>query len=158
MEIWYLLITEKFLFWSFREWEIRSFLSQKVAGSFLIFPDIYWLQRSSCFNLFGHGKHGIFLSQKGDGKMIFTGYWKLLVLIFSGMGNTVFFGPKIWWKDDITGCWEVLVLNFLVMGNTAFFSTKKLMERQYLLGLFELSMIFQDLGNMAFHAVYQRLN
>ena len=84
MERWYLLITEKFLFWSFREWKIRSFLSRKV-----------------------------------DGKMIFT------------------------------VCWEVLVLNFLVMGNTALFSAKNLMERWYLLGLFYLSMIFQDLGNMA---------
>ena len=68
MEIWYLLITEKFLFWSFREWEIRPFLSQKV-----------------------------------DGKMLFTDYWK------------------------------VLVLNFLVIGNTVFFWAKKLMERWYLL-------------------------
>ena len=68
MEIWYLLIAEKFLFWSFWEWEIRPFLSQKV-----------------------------------DGKMLFTDYWK------------------------------VLVLNFLVIGNTVFFWVKKLMERWYLL-------------------------
>ena len=68
MEIWYLLTAEKFFFWSFREWEIRSFLSQKV-----------------------------------NGKMIFTDYFK------------------------------VLVLNFLVMGNTVFFLVKKLMERWYLL-------------------------
>ena len=68
MEIWYLLTTEKFFFWSFWEWEIRSFLSQKV-----------------------------------DGNMIFTDYFK------------------------------VLVLNFLVMGNTVFFLVKKLMERWYLL-------------------------
>ena len=68
MEIWYLLIAEKFLFWSFWEWEIRPFLSQKV-----------------------------------DGKMLFTDYWK------------------------------VLVLNFLVIGNTVFFWAKKLMERWYLL-------------------------
>ena len=88
IERWYLLISEKVLFWTFRWWEIRSFLSQEV-----------------------------------DGKMIFTGYW------------------------------EVLVLNFSVMGNTVFFSAKKLMERWYLLGLFELSMIFQDLGNMVFRAV-----
>ena len=82
---WYLLITEKVLFWTFPWWDIRSFLSQKV-----------------------------------DGKMIFTGYW------------------------------EVLVLNFLVMGNTVFSSAKKLVKRWYLLGLFELSMIFKGLGNMAF--------
>ena len=74
VERWYLLITEKFLFWTFREWEIRSFLRQKV-----------------------------------DRKMIFTDYWKILVLghqnalvlNFSVMGNTVFFYPKIWRKDNI---------------------------------------------------------
>ena len=97
MEIWYLLITEKFLFWSFWEWEIRPFLSQKV-----------------------------------DGKMLFTDYWKVLVLNFSVIGKMVFFWvkklmerwylrtnekflfwilrrweirsffqPKSWWKDDI---------------------------------------------------------
>ena len=84
---------------------------------------IYWLLKSSCFELFGDGKYGLFLSQEVDGKMIFTGYW------------------------------EVLVLNFSVMGNTVFFSVKKLMERWYLLGLFELSMIFQDLGHMVFCTV-----
>ena len=88
MERWYLLVTEKFLFWTFRWWEIRSFLSQEV-----------------------------------DWKMIFTGYW------------------------------EVLVLNFSVMGNPVFFSVKKLVERWYLLGLFEVSMIFKDLRNMVFRAV-----
>ena len=150
MEIWYLQITEKFLFWSFWEWKIRPFLSQKVAG-----------------------------------KMIFTDYWRGLVLTFSGMANTVFCWVKklmerwyllitekvLFWsflewgmrsflsqkingKMIFTGCWEVLVLNSSVMGNTAFFSAKKLMERGYLLGLFELSMIFQDLGNMVFRAVY----
>ena len=29
MEKWHLLITEKFLFWTFREWEIRSFFETK---------------------------------------------------------------------------------------------------------------------------------
>ena len=87
MEI-YLLITEKFLFWSFREWKIRPFFESRI-----------------------------------DRKMIFTGYWKVLVLKFSGMGNTVF-------------C-----------------SAKKLMKKWYLLGLFELSMTFQYFGNMVFRAV-----
>ena len=35
MEIWYLLITEKFLFWSFRQWEIGFFFSQKVDGKMM---------------------------------------------------------------------------------------------------------------------------
>ena len=95
------------------------FLSEEVDGK----DDIYWLLKSSCFELFGGGKYGIFLSQEVDGKMIFTGYR------------------------------EVLVLNFSVMGNTIFFSAKTLMDRWYLHGLFELSMIFQDLVNMVFRAV-----
>ena len=113
MKIWYLLITEKFLFWSFREWEIQPFLSQKV-----------------------------------DGKMLFTDYGNVLVLNFSVIGKTVFFWveklmerwylltnekvlfwtlrrweirsffqPRSWWKDDIylvflrfpwySGTWEI---------------------------------------------------
>ena len=91
MEILYLLIIERFLVWSFRNWEIRSF-----------------------------------------------------------------FEPKSWWKDYIYWLLKVVVLNFLVMKNTVFFWVKKLMERWYLLGLFELSMIFQGLGNMVFGALIFR--
>ena len=40
MEI-YLLITEKFLFWIFRKWEIRFFLSQKVDRK-IIFTWSFW--------------------------------------------------------------------------------------------------------------------
>ena len=87
-EIWYLLITGKFLFWTFRWWEIRSFFESRSWWK----DDIYWLLRSSCFELFGDGKYGLFFSQK-------------------------------------------------------------LMERSYLHGLFALSMIFADLGNIVFHAV-----
>ena len=36
--------------------------------------DIYRLLKSSCFELFGDGKYGLFFSQKVDGKMIFTDY------------------------------------------------------------------------------------
>ena len=35
MERWYLLITEKFLFWTFRWWEIQCFLSQEVDGKMI---------------------------------------------------------------------------------------------------------------------------
>ena len=76
--------------------------------------DIYWLLKSSCFNLFGNGKYGLFLSQEVDGKMIFTGYWEVLVLNFSVMGNTVFFQSKSWWKDDI----YVVFLSFLWYSRT----------------------------------------
>ena len=72
MEIWYLLITENFLFWSFREWKIRSFFKSKSWWK----DDIYWLLRSSCSELFGDGKYGLFLSQKVDGKMIYIwSFW-----------------------------------------------------------------------------------
>ena len=86
-------------------------------------------------------------------------YWllKVLVLNFLMMGNTVFFWvKKLMEKMIFTDYWKVLVLNFSMMGNTIFFSAKKLMERWYLLGLFELSMMFQDLGNTVFHAVYSK--
>ena len=56
--------------------------------------DIYWLLKSSCFNLFENGKYSLFLSQKVDGNMMFTDYWKGLVLNFSVVGNTVFFSAK----------------------------------------------------------------
>ena len=60
MEIWSLLITEKFLFWTFQRWKIRSFFEPKSLWK----DDIYWLLKSSCFELFWDGKYGLFLSQK----------------------------------------------------------------------------------------------
>ena len=65
---------------------------------------IYWLLKSSCFNLFGNGKYGLFLSQKVDGNMIFTDYWKVLVLTFSEMGNTIFS-----WAKKLTEIWCLLI-------------------------------------------------
>ena len=40
------------------------------------------------------------------------------------------------------------------MENTDFFSAKNLIKRWYLHGLFKLSMIFQELGNVVFRAVF----
>ena len=77
IDIWYLLITEKFLFWSFLEWEIRFFWDKTlmerwyllITEKFLFWTfwvrkirsffetkswwkdDIYWLLKSSCFGL-----------------------------------------------------------------------------------------------------------
>ena len=62
---------------------------------------VYWLLKSSCFEIFGGGKYGLFSKQKVDGDMIFIDYWKVLVLYFLEKENTVFFEPKSWWKDDI---------------------------------------------------------
>ena len=58
----------------------------------MIFTDT--VSESSYFELLGDGKYGLFLNLKVDGKIIFSGYWKILVL---GL--------------------EVLVLNILKMGN-----------------------------------------
>ena len=46
----------------------------------------------------------VFLSQKVDGNMIFTDYWKVLVLTFSEMGNTVFS-----WAKKLTEIWCLLI-------------------------------------------------
>ena len=61
------------------------------------------------------------------------------------------------WNTIFTDYWKVLVLNFLEIGNTVFSSIKKLLERSYLLGVSELSMIFQAFGNMVFRAVLSLL-
>ena len=109
--------------------------------------DIYWLLKSSCFELFGDGKYGLFLSQEFDWKDDICWLRKSSCFeLFGGRKYGLFLSQKVDGKMIFTD-YRVLVLNFLVMGNTIFFSAKKLMERWYLLGLFELSMIFQDLEN-----------
>ena len=99
-------------------------------------------------------KNMIFLSQKVDGNMIFTDYWKGLVLDFSVMGNTVFFESRSSWKHDIYWLLRSSCFELFGDGKYSLFSAKNLMGRWYLHGLFELSMIFQDLGNMVFRAVW----
>ena len=111
MERWYLLITEKFLFWTFWKWKTRSFCKPKSWWK----DDIYWLLKSSRFELFGDRKYGLFLSQKVDGKLIFTDYWK--------------FDRKIVFIDYL----KFILLNFSEIRNTVFFWAQKLMEILYLL-------------------------
>ena len=100
-----LLITKKLLFWNFWRLKIRSFLEPKSWWKY----DIYWLLKSSCFKLFGDGKYGPFLSQKVDGNVIFTDYWKVLVLSFSEMGNTVFL-----WAKKLIERWYLLITEKLM--------------------------------------------
>ena len=58
---------------------------------------VYWAWKSSCFAFFRDKKYSRFLIQKVDCKMIFslawnvmfTDYWKVLVLNFSEMEITV---------------------------------------------------------------------
>ena len=67
-------IMGKFLFWTFRRWEIRSSFDSK----------------SWCKMIFSSAWNTMFFE-----------YGKVLVLNFSEIGNTVFFYLKSWWKVDI---------------------------------------------------------
>ena len=111
---------------------------------------VFWLLKNSSFKL---PEMGNMVSQKTDGKTIFTDFWKVLVLNFLKMGNTVYFWQKCWWKNDIQWLLESTCFEPFGDGEHGLFWAKKLMERWCFLCLFELFMIFQDLGNMAFCAV-----
>ena len=64
IEIWYLLINEKFL-----EMTNTVFFDAKSWWK----GDFYWLLKSSCFELFRHGKCGLFWGKK------FMEKWYLLI-------------------------------------------------------------------------------
>ena len=114
---------------------------------------VYWLLKSSCFELSRDGKYGLFWAKKLmerlylliTGKFLFWTFLKWEIWYFLSLKNS---GTMIF-----TDYWKVLVLNFLEMGNAVFFWSGKLIQRWYLLGLFELSKIFQDLENIVFCAV-----
>ena len=86
--VWNAMLTDywKVLVLNFPEMEYTVFFEPKSWWK----DDIYWLQESSYFVLSGDGKYGLFLTQKVNGKMIFTDYWKGLVLNFFEMGNWYF--------------------------------------------------------------------
>ena len=81
------------------------------------------------FWIFWGWKIRSFLSQNFDGNMIFTDIWKVLVLKFSGMGNTVFFETKSWWKDDIYSLLKSSCFELFGDGKYGLFLAKKLMQR-----------------------------
>ena len=97
MEIWYLLITGKFLFWSFQEWEIGSFIEPKSWWK----DDIYWLLKRSCFELFGDEKNGLFWFKKLKERWFWLVTEKFLFWTFRWWEIRSFFQSKCWWKDDI---------------------------------------------------------
>ena len=139
----------KVLVLKFSEMKNMVFLSQKVHGNM-----IFTVYRKVLVLIFLEIGNTVFPRAKRLIERWFTDYWKGLVLNFSGMENKVFFDQEVDGKMIVTGYWEDLVLNFLVMGNMVLFLAKKLMERWYLDGLFELSMIFEELGNMVFRTVH----
>ena len=96
-EIWYLLITEKFLFWTFREREMRPFLRQKVDEK-LVFTDY---RKVLVLNFYVMGNTVFFETKRWWKDYI---YWLLKIFCF---------------------CYQnVLVLNISVMGNTVFLSQR----------------------------------
>ena len=117
MERLHLLITENFLYWTFRRGEIRSFFEPKTWWKY-----IYWLLKSSCSEFFKDGKYGFFWVKK------LMEIWYLLITE------------------------EIMVWTFPRLEIGPFLS-QKVDERWYLLGIFELSMIVQDLENVVFCAV-----
>ena len=87
--------------------------------------DIYWLLKSSCFDLFGDGKYGLFWVKKLMERLYLLVTEKFLFCTFRWWEIRSFFESKSWWKEMIfTGYWQVFVLNFSVMGNTVFFHPK----------------------------------
>ena len=129
MERWYLLITEKSLFWTFRWWEIWPFFKSRswwkrwyllITEKFLFWTfrwwemrsffesrswwkgGIYWLPRVPCFELFGDGKCDLFFSQKVDGKMIFTlSFWAVHDIL--GPGKYGFSCNSSWYSTTMYG-------------------------------------------------------
>ena len=83
-EIWCLLITGKFLFWTFRWLEIRSFFESRSWWK----DDIYWLLRSSCFEHLTDGKYGLFSAKKLMERWYLHGLF-YFSMIFQDLGNMV---------------------------------------------------------------------
>ena len=130
---------EKFLFWTLRRWEIRCSFHSK----------------SWCKMIFSLAWN-----------TMFSEYGKVLVLNFRRWEIRSSFDSKSWCKITFSSAWniiffeygKVLVLNFSEIGNRFFSWSKKLMETWYFLGIFELFMVFQNLGNMVFPVVSRSLS
>ena len=128
------------------------------------------LPESFCFELFRGGKYGLLLIQKVDvrwcflqhGIPCFLNMEKFLLWTFRRWEIRSSFDSKSWrkmiyslpWNTKIFEYGKVLVLNISQIENTIFFWSKKLMKSWYFLGIFELFMISQDLGNMVFRSAH----
>ena len=75
------------------------------------------------------------MSQKVDGKIIFTGYWKVLVFELFGEGKYGFLSQEVYRKDDIYLLRKSSCFELFGGGKYGLFWAKKLMERWYLLVL-----------------------
>ena len=103
-EIWYILITEKFLFWTFRESEMRPFLRQKVDEK-LVFTDY---RKVLVLNFYVMGNTVFFETKRWWKDYI---YWLLKIFCYGlpkrpcfehfGDGKYGLFEPKSWCKGNI---------------------------------------------------------
>ena len=108
-EIWYLLITGKFLFWTFRWWEIRSFFESRSWWK----DDIYWLLKSSCFELFGDRNRVFFWVKKlierwyllVTEKFVFwtLRWWEIRSFFSQKVDGKMIFAWSFWAFHDIPG-------------------------------------------------------
>ena len=138
------------MFWNFRRWKIRSFFKPRSWWKY----DVYWLMKSSWFGLFRNRKYGLFWVKKLMKRWYLLITEKILFWTFRRWEIRSFFEPKSWWKDHIYWSLKSSCFELFVDGKYGLFSAKKMMERWYLLGLYEISMTFQDLGNMVSRAVW----
>ena len=97
-----------------------------------------------------------FYSCQENHKMIFSLAWNIMFTVeyhvywllknscfeFFGDGKYDTFLSQKFNGNIFTDYWKVFVFNFSEIRNTVFFSAKEFVERWYLFGLFELSMIF----------------
>ena len=72
---------------------------------------VYWVRKSSCFELFGDGKYGLYLIQKGDGKIMFTWYLYLFFYEFCEIFQNTFFS-----QNTSSGCFWSLSSDNLQLG------------------------------------------
>ena len=112
---------------------------------------VYWLLESSCFEILGDGKYELFSSQKVDENMIFTDYWKVLVLNFSEMENTVFFYIKSWLKNYIYWLLKSSCLELVGGGKYGFFHNQEVDGKMICIDYWKVLVLnFSVMRNMIF--------
>ena len=138
----------------FKKWERWYFSSKKkkkndkmifsLAWIFSMEYHVYWsLKSCSCFKLFGDEKYGIFWAKTLTERWTLLITKKFLLWLFWWWEIRSFFESKSWWKDDIYWLLRSSFFKLFGDGKYGLFSAKILMERWYLLRLFELFMIQQ---------------
>ena len=124
------LRTEKVIFQSSKKGRTKQSKTKNSRFDILFTMEYRLLVATEpSFWIFWGWKIRSFLSQNFDGNMIFTDIWKVLVLKFSGMGNTVFFETKSWWKYDIYSLLKSSCFELFGDGKYGLFLAKKLMQR-----------------------------